>query len=655
MRQEKIKVKGMEIKRILETMNEKERAELICGGDDHTNSIRLIPALKIGHDGFKSGVAVFPSAAAIASSWDTALAYAVGREHGADCCASGIHVTEKVPALCFPLPSAGERYRCLSSSTMLSNALAAAYIDGVQSTGTGACICFKGNARELKDALSSIKPKALKLGREDFSLGSAAKNAGYNGVVIASCGCADDRSEALKKGIDLTFGSAFDERERLAESLESGEITEEMIKDSAERVLTLIDETFDDHEYNVDKEQQRAKSTRFAEECIVLLKNDGALPLAGDGVTVMGALAERIFATGEEGGEEKAVSLVCELKRDRRVKFVQGYDEGEDLSEEALEKTYPAESVVVVLGAYEPDCPLIERETVLPEEQLVLCERLKDSGRDVIAVVVGGGCVDLSRLTDMSAVMYAPYLGCGAAAAIKRVVCGETSPCGRLCEDFCGASDVIYPLGHGLTYSDFTYGFAKIAGGKVTLELGNEGRYSAAETVQVYDDKGELIGFVKAILRAGERRAVGIDIPDFLVRTEHLYVGASKGDIRQTIALPEDYPFAEKTPVEVAEREKTTEPEGISLMSPLSDIAETVGGKRLLKKVNKLALEAADGNMRRAERLARAAENLPMYMLCALSGGAIDIKSIESCVAAKESVIGAILKRVGKGDKKDNR
>lgn len=644
---------GMEIKRILETMNEKERAELICGGGDYTNSIRLIPALKIGHDGFKSGAAVFPSAAAIASSWDPALAYAVGREHGTDCCASGVHVTEKVPALCTPLPSTGERYRCLSSSATLSNALAAAYIDGVQSTGVGACVHFKGKESELKDALTSIKPKALKLEREDFSLGSVAKNAGYSGAVVASRGCADDRSEALKSGIDLTLGSAFDERERLAESLESGEITEEMIEGSAERVLTLIDETFDDHEYNLGEEEQRAKSARFAEECIVLLKNDGALPLAGDSVTVMGAFAERIFTTGEEGGEEKGVSLVSELRTDRRVKFVQGYDEGADLSEEALEKTYPDESVVVVLGAYEPDCPLIERETVLPEEQLILCERLKDSGRDVIAVVVGGGSVDVSRLTDMSAVMYAPYLGRGAATAIKRVVCGEASPCGRLCEDFCGADGVVYPLGHGLTYSDFTYGPAKIAGGKVTLELTNEGRYSAAEAVQVYDDGGELIGFVKAILRAGERRAVGIDIPDFLVRTEHLYVGASKGDIRQTIALPEDYPFAEKTPVEVVEREKITEPEGISLMSPLSDIAETAGGKKLLRKVNKLALEAVDGDKRRAERLTSAAASLPMYMLCALSDGAIDIKFIESCITAKEGVIGAILKRVGIGGKKD--
>ena len=640
----------MEIKRILEAMNGEEKEGLICGTGEGTRAVRLIPSLKIEADGFGHCRSEFPTAAAVACSWDAALAYGVGRELGRSCCASGIHVTEKIPCISSELPLSGERYRYLSSSETLTTKLASAYIDGVQSTGVGALARVGNDKAELCRVLKECHPKALSLKREQFPLAAAVKADGYDGAAIARSGEADSRSDALRQGIDLTLGSAFDERECLKGALESGDVTAGVIDSGVERVLKLIDETYDDHEYDLDGEEQRLRCERYAADCIVMLANDGVLPLSGDGITVMGELAERIFTTGEEGGEQRSVSLLDALKTDRRVKFVTGYAEGEDLSEEALERSYPDESVVVVLGDYDPDCPNLERSLDIPEEQLVLCERLRDSGREVVAVLVGGGAKDVKRLKNMSALLFVPYLGGGAAKAIKSVICGELSPSGRLAEDFCSADEVIYPLGHGLTYSGFEYKEPRLAGDKVTLDIVNKGRYAAAETVQIYCGDS-LVAFEKIRLRAGETRAVSLEIPE---ADGELKVGASRTDIRYTLAAPQ---AVTKKPTE-SEPQKTEETKArdgreIDLLSAPSDIEDTAGGKKLVKRLQKLALDAVGGDVRRAGRLLKAAENTPMYVLAALSDGAIDLKFLSGCIAAKESVVGALLKRVGIGVKKD--
>lgn len=645
----------MDIDRILESMSLEEKAEIICGGcGGRTRAVRILPSIKLEYDGFgRSGGVLFPSAVAVACGFDADLAYAIGKEVGKECCASGVHLTARVPRLSVSRTDCGERYGCLSTSEKLTRELACAYIDGVQSTGVGANARFDGEANELCRALERCKAKALTFAKEKFSIASVAKKLGYEGAILSARGDVDDRAAALKAGVDLSVESCFDEPSCILGALERGDITQKDVDESARRVLALIDETYDDHEFDLDGEDLKRKAVAFAAECAVLVKNDGILPLSGDSVTVCGEAASGFFTSGEEGGEEKKASLVEAFKTDRRVKFVRGYSEGEDFSEEALETTYPDEPVVVVLGAYEADCPLLKRQTTLPEEQLALVERLADSGREVVAVVVGGGALDLKRVSAANAVIFAPYLGDGAAEAIKQIICGEVSPCGRLCEDFIEKtgeeSEVVYPFGHGLTYGKFVYGEPKAVSSGITLEVKNEGRYSAAEVVQVYDSDSRLVAYEKVRLRAGQSRGVTLRLsPSDFKGT--LYVGASRLDLKYEIALSdkaaEEAARAEtdeeRPSEESAKEERQTEPD---LYSALGDIADTAGGKKILRKVEKLALAGMGGDTERAKRLTEAAKKLPVYKLVNLSGGELDFKFAESCLAKKESFVETLLKQ----------
>ncbi len=612
-----LRVNTMDIDRILESMSEEERAEIICGeANGRTRAVRVLPSLKIEYDGFKrSGGASFPSAVAIACGFDADLAYAVGKEEGKECCACGVHLTARVPRLSAPKTDCGDRYRYLSESEKLTHELSRAFADGVQSTGVGANVRFDGEA--------------------------------------------DERAQALKCGIDLSVESGFDEPTCLSNALGRGDITQKDVDESARRVLALIDETYDDHEFDLDGEERRRKAVSFAAECAVLVKNDGILPLSGDGVTVCEKGAAGFFTSGEEGGEEKRDSLIDAFKADRRVKLVRGYEEGEDFSEEALEATYPDEPIVVVLGAYEADCPFLKRDTALPEEQLVLVERLADSGRGVVAVVVGGGSVDLKRVSVANAVIFAPYLGDGAGEALKRIICGEVSPCGRLCEDFVSLNgeerEVVYPFGHGLTYGQFVYGEPKAVSSGITLEIRNDGRYSAAEVVQVYDSGSRLVAYEKVRLRAGQSRSVTLKVDPSDLKGR-LFMGASRLDLKYEISLSENEEeenssVSENKTENLSENETRGQNDEPNLYSVLSDICETTGGKKLLRRIKKLALSGVDGDEKRAERLTEAAKKLPVYKLVNLSAGELDFKFAESCLAKKESLVESILKQFKPQDK----
>ena len=120
-----LRVNTMDIDRILESMSEEERAEIICGeANGRTRAVRVLPSLKIEYDGFKrSGGASFPSAVAIACGFDADLAYAVGKEEGKECCACGVHLTARVPRLSAPKTDCGDRYRYLSESEKLTHEL----------------------------------------------------------------------------------------------------------------------------------------------------------------------------------------------------------------------------------------------------------------------------------------------------------------------------------------------------------------------------------------------------------------------------------------------------------------------------------------------------------------------------------------------------
>lgn len=684
----------METEAILKAMTAEEKIKLICPeGGASTTPIKALPSITVAADAAglyegaprffltrANGYTRFPSPAAIGCSWDKNLAYNVGREIGRQCCARGLHLA--LGPNCLPFrQEEGVNYLKFSAQPLESGTLAAEFIRGVQSTGVGACLAVCGR-RSLSGLNLTALDEAERLSSLDYALKAEPRAAlaggevraellrqkGFEGVCVSEWGDGKERAALIKEGCDMAFCTDSGGRRRLETALNDGRLTTAELDEAALRVLKLIDYTYDDHPYDLDDKAQMDKSADFAAGCAVLLKNDGILPITGDSVTVVGCGAERLTVWGDEGGTTETASLIKELSVDRRVKVLAA-DASPDIEvriNEALEHTFPDETVIIVLSGT-PDCTGAPSDA-LPEGDLKLIERLEESGRNVAAVVAACN-FDYSRLSAAKAVLYAPYLGNGAAAALKKLICGELSPSGKLCAPLSCKTGGL-PLGHGLSYSPFSYSDAivrprKDGGCAVTFTLKNEGRYHAAEAVQLYVCGGgimKLAAFDKHWLRAGESRAVTLEadrLPRLADESDlKLAVCASASDVRLTLS-----PAALKSAGGESAADKTIElnskndikerkSSGRQTLSSFKEgdlrTAESLNGlagKIARRKIKKLSLKLADGDAERAGRLSAAALKTPLSRLPAQSNNALSKSFVQAVLLLSDGKPFAALKR----------
>ena len=298
----------------------------------------------------------------------------------------------------------------------------------------------------------------------------------------------------------------------------------------------------------------------------MLLKNEGALPLAkGGNVVLMGPRADVIPCGGGSGAVDPLYSIslyegMKQLGEDFPVTLV---DDNYKSQSQALKD---ASAIVVSVGFDKhTEKEDHDRTFALPEGQDDMIEYACSLNDKVIVVVYSGGAIDMSRWHDkVSAVIMGWYPGQEGGLAIARMIAGEISPCGRLpisieakAEDNpCAATYYVgkpmtkrgfstryvtysegvfvgyrgydrsqvkplYPFGHGLTYTTFEYSDLRVTPAKggcdVQITLTNTGAYDASEVVQVYVGEEnpsvprpvkELKAFKKAHLAAGESQVL---------------------------------------------------------------------------------------------------------------------------------------------------
>ena len=285
-----------------------------------------------------------------------------------------------------------------------------------------------------------------------------------------------------------------------------------------------------------------------AAESIVLLKNQGVLPLApASRIAVVGGL------TAADGSvpRETLARLLSQKKQYAVVGTAAGYDLSETRSDALLKEAAAcvrkADTVVLLLGtdaALEADMTA-RRDMRLPANQLALAAALAADGRRVIAVLSSDLACDMAFDDAMSAVLLAPTGGAAFDQALCDVLTGQICPSGRLAAtryadtdaffyqrrsdkdtgrnrvgvfvgyrwyDSAGVS-VKYPFGFGLSYTTFEYSALKIEGSQIRFTLRNTGQAEGSEVVQIYLGKSdsalvrpahELKMFAKVTLKAGE-------------------------------------------------------------------------------------------------------------------------------------------------------
>lgn len=359
----------------------------------------------------------------------------------------------------------------------------------------------------------------------------------------------------------------------------------------------------------------RAAAREIAARSAVLLKNDGRLlPLAEDPgrVAIIGALAgdglTQLGSWRAQGRAEDVVTIrdALEARLPGAATYTPGADTKNpadtDAIAEAVAAAEASDVVVLVIGEdFDMSGEARAMSTVaLPEAQLALAEAVLETGKPVVVVLVNGRPVDLSPIADKAdAILETWMLGVEAGPAVADLLFGEVSPGGRLpasfprttgqmpyymahnptgrpadpdlAKDTARYVDIpitpLYAFGHGISYSDFTYGGLTLSADslgegesvEVSLDVTNSGDTAADEVVQLYirDPHAsiarpvqELRGFKRLTLDPGERAKVTFTLtPEqfaFFGAGEtwvveageiELMVGSASDDIRQRARL----------------------------------------------------------------------------------------------------------------------
>ena len=378
----------------------------------------------------------------------------------------------------------------------------------------------------------------------------------YTGINEMVChGYAADEADAgrlaINAGIDMDMQSAsfF---QYLKELVESGAVSRRTLDRAVLRVLNvkealgLFDDPFrycspEREAAETLTEENRAFARKVASGSMVLLKNDGILPLArGAKVAVIGSLAaskDDLLGSWRGAGQvDKVPASILDAIREyngaANVVYAEGCrEQGDDRSgfAAALAAARRAEKVVMVLGenchwSGEAAC---RSDIRIPGVQSELLEKIAATGKPVAVVLLNGRPLDLSAESETAgALLEAWYPGTMGGYAVADVLFGEYNPSGKLSITFPRClgqvpvyhyakntgrpyvhpeakyesryldvpNEPLYAFGHGLSYTTFAYSpitlsapsFAGDGSLSASVTVTNTGALTGTETVQLY-------------------------------------------------------------------------------------------------------------------------------------------------------------------------
>lgn len=652
-----------EIEAIVAQMTLEEKASL-CSGEDfwHTKAVERLGVPRImvsdGPHGLRkqkdeadasemndSITAVcYPAGCASASSFDRNLLQKMGEAIGESCQAEGVSVILGPAVNIKRSPLCGRNFEYYSEDPYLAGEMATGFIKGVQSKHVGTSIKhYMANSQEnrrltadsmvdertmreiympaFEAAVKESQPWTVMCSYNRINGIYAAENKylltdvlrdewGFDGIVVSDWGAVNDRVEGVKAGLDLEMPSSCGVNDALiVEAVRNGSLDEAVLDQTVCRILNMVYRFVENRDEKAvfDRDEQHALSKKVAEESLVLLKNDGILPLKKEQkIAFIGQYAEKPRYQGGGSSHIKSykVTGAWEVVKDLpNITYAKGYDDKNDMVDEillaeAVEAAKNAEVAVVFAGlpdAFESEG--FDREHMqMPQSQNYLIEEIAKVQPNVVVVLHNGSPVEMPWIAKVKGVLEA-YLGGEAVGEAEcNILFGEVNPSGKLAESFplklednpsylyyggegdsveyregvfvgyryydYKKSEVLFPFGHGLSYTTFAYSNLKLDKKKMTdqeqltvsVDVTNTGSVAGKEIVQLYvkDEESvairpekELRGFEKVELAPGETKTVtfvlgerafayfNMQIHDFYVESGdfRICVGKSSADI----------------------------------------------------------------------------------------------------------------------------
>ena len=497
------------IKRVSELTLE-EKASLCLGSDFwHTAPVdRLgIPAIMVsdGPHGLRAQLeqgdhvgllasapaTCFPTASALASSWDPELFRTTGEALGREAKKLGVSVVLGPGINMKRSPLCGRNFEYVSEDPWLAGELATAMVEGTQSEGVGTSVKHYAANNQEDDRLrvsAEVDERSL---REIYlpAFERVVKQAqpwtimcaynklngtycsehhwlltevlreewGFEGLVVSDWGAVHDRVAALRGGLDLEMPPNLGVSDAaILEAVRNGSLDESILDEAVSRVLRLVDRSqpaalAEGAEFNLDDHHSLAR--RAAHESAVLLKNDGRVlplqPQEGSTVAVIGEFARtpRFQGAGSSQVNPTKVDVALDelqsaLGGRAEVRFAAGFgigttDNDGHLLRQAVELAGEADHVLVFLGLPgEDESEGFDRTHIdLPANQLVLLHALAEVHDRLIVILANGGVVRVSTWEDRVAVILECWLsGQAAGGAAVDLLLGVANPSGKLAE-----------------------------------------------------------------------------------------------------------------------------------------------------------------------------------------------------------------------------
>lgn len=565
----------------------------------------------------------YPTASAAACSFNLKLCEKLGEHIGKEAAYLGVSMVLGPGLNLKRSPLCGRNFEYFSEDSYLSGKIAAAYARGIQSTGVTSCLKhFAVNSREYARMYCDSRVDEQTL-RETYLTGFeiAVKEGGagavmtaynrvngeycnsseyllktvlrgewkFEGLVVSDWGGSRGRVNAIKAGADLEMPMCNMSAAEVVSAVERGELDESAVDCCIERLASFAHRSGNIARNKFDEKAHADFAAEVANESLVLLKNDGTLPLKPEEkVALIGDFAFNPRFQGAGSSQIIPVSLdnisgVIKKSSVNCVGFARGFKrfggKSGRLMKRALRVAKKADTVVLCLGLDEDKesegCD--RKDLSINENQIELLSALHTLGKKIVVVLSCGSAVLTDWDEKCNSLLLAHLCGQSGARAVVAALTGEINPSGRLAETYllkqggepCAQvysssplksdyaegiyvgykyynsfnAPVKYAFGFGLSYTSFAYSDCRICGNGVKCTVKNMGAAGGATVVQLYISAPrpefkvspyELKGFEKVYLNAGESKEIYIPFDEYSfrvwdIKSKHFVAGGIYG------------------------------------------------------------------------------------------------------------------------------
>lgn len=626
----------MDIEKMLKELTIEEKASLCMGTDawctkaierlglpsirtgDGPHGLRKQPNADQNNIGINDSIPAtcFPPASLTSCSFDRALISKMGEALGEEAGAQGIDVVLGPAVNIKRSPLCGRNFEYVSEDPYLAGEYAVAFIRGVQSKGVGTSLKHYAlnnqetlrmnidavvDERALREIYLYAFEKAVREAQPftvmasynrvggDYACESPQlltkllrEEWGFEGLVMSDWSAIDNRVQALAAGCDLEMPYSGKERtQQILAAIKNGKLDEAVLDLAVRNVLRLVQRCTaaqktvknESEIYGIHHDLAR----EIAQKSMVLLKNDGILPLSADKrIALIGEFAN---ARRYQGGGSSHItptqltSIEQAFLAQKKLDFTysRGYDAQSSkvdpkLIAEAVKSAKGADVAVLCIGLTDFDEyeGLDRKSMALPDSHQKLLRAVQVVNENIVVVLCAGSAVEMDFEPLCRGILYAGVMGQAGAQAAADILFAQVNPSGKLSETFplrlsdtpcfhCfpGGNNSVhyresiyvgyryylsanipvrYPFGYGLSYTHFAY--SKLCADRNCVEEGqtlrvhltiqNMGERDGEEIAQLYvhnasgnafTPAAELKDFAKVFLRSDEAQEVAFTLP----------------------------------------------------------------------------------------------------------------------------------------------